>query len=80
MCRIRILSVLNEKIHSISDKESRKFCMKTKKTELYLSEEIDNMCLKQNNSSLSYFTLMKLEEVMIKQPFKYVLCIFLDKL
>lgn len=54
--------------------------MKTKKTELYLSEEIDNMCLKQNNSSLSYFTLMKLEEVMIKQPFKYVLCIFLDKL
>lgn len=64
---------LNEKINSEGNKESMKFWVKKKQAKLYLSEEKDNVCLKQMNRVLSCFTLMKLEEVMTKQIFKYVL-------
>lgn len=39
----------NEKINLIGNKETMKFCVKTKKVELYFSEEIDSVCLKLMN-------------------------------
>lgn len=45
----------NEKINSIGNKETMKFCMKAKKAELCLSEEIDKVCLKQMNRAPPIF-------------------------